>query len=163
MSEPIITAVDASAFKRALSAFASGVSVVTTEHQGHWFGITVTAFSSVSLNPPLVLICIEKSVRAHDAIAKAERYAVNILSENQEEVSRRFASRAENKFEGLSTRMGELKVPLLEGVLATLECRLRETLPGGDHSIYVGEVVSVKTYDGKPLLYFRAAYHKLKS
>lgn len=161
MSEPIVTAVEPNEFKRALASFASGVCVVTTEHQGQWFGITVSAFTSVSLTPPLVLICIEKTVRAHDAIAKGERYAVNILSERQEELSRRFASRAENKFEGLETHLGVLKVPLLEGVLATLECRLRDTLPGGDHTIFIGEVVSVKIFDGKPLLYFRAAYHAL--
>lgn len=163
MSEPIVTAVDEAAFKKALSYFASGVTVVTTEYEGQWFGITVSAFSSVSLNPPLVLICIEKSVRAHDPIAKAERYAVNILKEDQEVLSRRFASRIENKFEGVPARLGILKVPLLEGVLATLECRLRGTFPGGDHTIYVGEVVSVQTRDGNPLIYYRAGYHGLKT
>ena len=161
MAEELVVAVDESEFKRALSHFASSVTVVTTEHEGHWFGITVSAFSSLSLRPPLVLICIDKSVRAHDAIARAERYAVNILRDDQEEVSRRFASRMEDKFEGLRTRTGVLKVPLLEGTVATIECRLRESLPGGDHTIYVGEVVAVETREGNPLLYFRAGYHRL--
>lgn len=162
MSEELVVAVEESTFKRALSHFASGVTVVTTEYNGEWFGITVSAFSSVSLNPPLVQICIDKSVRAHDAIAKAERYAVNILRDDQEQLSRRFATRIEDKFEGIPTRMGLLKVPLLEGTLTTIECRLRESLPGGDHTIYVGEVVSAGSRDGKPLIYFHGGYHSLK-
>lgn len=161
MAEELVMAVDESAFKRALSHFASSVTVVTTEHDGEWYGITVSAFSSLSLRPPLVLICIDKSVRAHDAIARSERYAVNVLRDDQEEVSRRFASRMDDKFQGLPTRMGLLKVPLLEGTLATLECRLRDTLPGGDHTIYVGEVVAAETSEGNPLLYFRTGYHRL--
>lgn len=162
MSEQLVVAVDESEFKRALSHFASGVTVVTTEYDGHWFGITVSAFSSLSLRPPLVLICIEKSVRVHDAIAKAERFAVNLLREDQEEISRRFASRMENKFEGLSTHLGLLKVPLLQGSIGVIECRVHETLPGGDHTIYVGEVVAVEVREGRPLIYFRAGYHALK-
>jgi len=162
MSDELVVAVDESAFKRAMSYFASGVTVVTTEHAGHWFGLTVSAFCSVSLRPPLVLVCIEKSVRAHDAIPKAERFAINVLREDQEEISRRFASRMENKFEGLPTRTGLLKLPLLEGTIATIECRLHDTLPGGDHTIYVGEVVSAETREGKPLMYFRAGYHALR-
>lgn len=163
MSEELVVAVEESEFKRALSYFASGVTVVTTEHDGQWFGITVSAFSSLSLRPPLILICIEKSVRAHDAIARAERFAVNLLREDQEPVSRRFASRMENKFEGLSTHSGVMKVPLLPGTIGAIECRLHDTLPGGDHTIYVGEVVAVELHEGRPLLYFRAGYHTLKS
>jgi 4-nitrophenol 2-monooxygenase / 4-nitrocatechol 4-monooxygenase, reductase component len=162
MSDELVVAVEESTFKRALSHFASGVTVVTTEYNGEWFGITVSAFCSVSLHPPLVLICIDKSVRAHDAIAKAERYAVNILRDDQEHLSRRFASRIEDKFDGIPTRMGLLKVPLLEGTLTTIECRLRESLPGGDHTIYVGEVVSAGSRDGNPLIYFSAGYHTVK-
>lgn len=158
----LIVAVDEGAFRNAMSRFASSVTVVTTEYDGHWHGLTVSAFSSLSLRPPLVLICIEKSVKSHDAIARAEKFAVNVLRSEQEEISRRFASRVEHKFEGLATRSGKLGIPLIEGALANIECRLFETLGGGDHSIFVGEVVNADVFDGEPLLYFRGGYRFLK-
>lgn len=151
-------AIDEAGFRKAMSCFASGVTVVTTEHDGVGYGMTVSAFSSLSLVPPLVLICVEKSARIHDAIPKAERFAVNILRAGQEAISNTFASRAGDRFEGLSVREGKLKVPLLDDALAIVECRLHASLPGGDHTIYVGEVVAAEIGEGQPLLYFRSAY-----
>ncbi len=154
---------DPNQFRATLAQFASGVTVVTTEHEGQRYGITVSAFASLSLEPPLVLICVEKTVRSHDGIAAGGHFAVNILSERQQELSNRFASRSPEKFAGLAMREGELGDPLLDGCLANLECVVREALPGGDHTIFVGEVMHSHTAGNlNPLLYFRGGYHEIR-
>ena len=154
--------IDEAAFKLALSHFASGVTVVTTEHSGRPYGMTVASFASLSLRPPLVLICIEKSVKTHDAIAAARKFGVSILGAEQAEISSRFATRAEDKFAGIDLDRGALGVPLIAGALTTLECALRDQLPGGDHSIFIGEVVGAHTRDGTPLIYFRSGYREMR-
>ncbi|HJT18245.1 MAG TPA: flavin reductase family protein [Thermoanaerobaculia bacterium] len=146
-----------------MSHFASGVTVVTTEVEGKPFGMTVASFASLSLHPPLVLICIEKTVKTHDAIASAGKFGVSILRSDQQEVSSRFASRAEDKFAGLTIRRGTLDLPLISGALTTLECRVTQQLPGGDHSIFVGEVIDAQTTEGAPLLHFRSKYRELSA
>jgi flavin reductase (DIM6/NTAB) family NADH-FMN oxidoreductase RutF len=153
--------VDDAQFKLAMSHFASGVTVVTTEHEGKRFGMTVASFASLSLHPPLVLVCIERAVKTHDAIAAAGRFAVNVLEQNQAELSNRFASRVDDKFAGVETRSGQLGVPLLANALMAIECRVRDQMPGGDHTIFVGEVESVETAEGTPLIYYRSGYHRL--
>lgn len=153
--------VDDAQFKLAMSHFASGVTVVTTEHEGRPYGMTVAAFSSLSLHPPLVLICIEKSVKTHDAIAAAGKFGVNILASTQADLSNRFASRVEDKFAGIAVSRGELGVPLLDGAITALECRLSSQLPGGDHTIFVGEVEGIRVAEGAPLVYFRSGYREI--
>ncbi len=153
--------VDDAEFKLALSHFASGITVVTTEWNGKPYGMTVASFASLSLRPPLVVICIEKSVKTHDAIASAKRFAVNILAADQGEISTRFASRSEDKFTGVEWTSGTLGMPLIVNALTSIECTLHDQLPGGDHSIFVGEVVATTVRQGKPLLYFRAGYHPM--
>jgi flavin reductase (DIM6/NTAB) family NADH-FMN oxidoreductase RutF len=155
--------IDDAQFKAALSHFASGVTVVTTEHEGKRYGMTVASFASLSLHPPLVLVCVEKSVKTHDAIAAAGKFGVSILAQEQTEVSAKFASRSDDKFAGVDVTSGELGVPLIANALTTLECMLRETLPGGDHTIYVGEVVDAQTREGIPLLYFRSGYREMRA
>lgn len=159
--DELIVAVDEGEFRKAMSCFASGVTVVTTEHEGAKFGITVSAFSSLSLEPPLVLVCIEKSTHIHEMIGKAERFAVNVLHEGQQEISNQFASRIEDRFEGVAVEAGKLKLPLLSDALAAVECRLHASLPGGDHTIFVGEVVGTHLRNGNPLLYYRSEYRKV--
>lgn len=154
--------IDDAQFKAAMSHFASGVTVVTTEHAGRPFGMTVASFASLSLHPPLVLICVDKNVKSHDAIAGAGKFGVSILSQAQQEVSGHFASRLEDKFEGRQFRRGELGLPLIEGASCTLECRLHSQLPGGDHTIFVGEVVEAQMNDEAPLVYYRSGYRELK-
>jgi len=154
--------IDDAQFKLAMSHFASGVTVVTTEQDGTPYGMTVAAFSSLSLHPPLVLICIEKSVRTHEAIATAGKFGVSILSQSQTDVSNRFASRSEDKFSGIATHRGTSGVPLIDGAITTLECSLREQFAGGDHSIFVGEVVAIETAEGVPLVYYRSGYRELR-
>lgn len=153
--------IDEANFKLAMSQFASGVTVVTTEHDGKSYGLTVASFASLSLHPPLVLVCIEKGVKAHDAIAGSEKFGVSILSAGQADVSARFASRTDDKFAGLDITRGEFGVPLIRGAVCTIECHLRDQLPGGDHSIFVGEVRDVHIEDAAPLLYFRSGYRQL--
>ncbi len=154
-------AVDDAQFKLAMSHFASGVTVVTTEHDGRPYGLTVASFASLSLHPPLVLVCIEKAVKSHDAIASSRKFGVSILGADQAEVSNRFASKADDKFAGVAVDRGGTGVPLIAGALCTIECSVREQLPGGDHSIFVGEVLATHVREGAPLLYFRSAYQKL--
>lgn len=155
--------IDDAQFKLAMSHFASGVTVVTTQHEGTPYGMTVASFASLSLHPPLVLICIEKAVKSHDAIAAAGKFGVSILAHDQGEVSGRFASKKiDDKFAGVAVRTGaELGMPLLEGAICMLECRVQSQLPGGDHTIFVGEVVGAETSEAAPLVYFRSGYRAL--
>ncbi|NWG22033.1 MAG: flavin reductase family protein [Chloroflexi bacterium] len=154
--------IDEFRFRQVMGHFASGVTVVTTEHAGQLFGMTVSSFCSLSLRPPLVLICIDRNVRAHDAIAAAGRYAVNVLEKRQEHLSRRFATPEIDRFTGVAWRTGQLDLPLLDDTLAAFECRLIDALPGGDHTIFVGEVQYAEIREGSPLLYYRRGYHELK-
>jgi flavin reductase (DIM6/NTAB) family NADH-FMN oxidoreductase RutF len=153
--------IDQAEFRTAMGHFASGVTVVTTRSDREPVGLTVSAFCSLSLDPPLVLVCIEKSVRSHDAIREAGVFAVNILASHQEHLSRRFASSTDEKFEGVGLREGLDDVPVLEGALTVVQCRVRDELDGGDHTIFVGEVMKVEIGRGEPLLYYRGGYREL--
>jgi len=153
--------IDDAGFKLAMSQFASGVTVVTTEHEGTQYGMTVASFASLSLHPPLVLVCIEKSVKTHDVIAAAGKFGVSILAQSQADISNRFASKSDDKFSGVAVRRGELGLPLIEGAICTIECRVHAQLPGGDHSIYVGEVIEARSGEEAPLVYFRSGYRDL--
>ncbi len=156
-------AVNDAEFKLALSHFASGITVVTTASDGKPYGMTVASFASLSLRPPLVLICIEKSVQSHDAIAAARKFGVNILAAHQADVSTRFATKVEDRFADLEWAYGTTGVPLIANALTTIECEVRDQLPGGDHSIFVGEVVAIAVREGEPLLYFRGGYRRMQA
>ena len=146
-------------FKDALSRFASGVTVVSTKDaNGKLHGITVSAFCSVSLEPPMVLICIEKTTVSHYAFEESGVFVVNILSASQSSTSERFAAPFEDKFKDTEFYPGIDGIPILKGALASLECRLTYSYHGGDHSIFVGQVENVITQDGDPLVYFRGEY-----
>jgi flavin reductase (DIM6/NTAB) family NADH-FMN oxidoreductase RutF len=146
-------------FRAALGSFASGVTVVTTKDaNGKLLGITVSAFCSVSLAPPMVLICIEKTAGSHYAFEESNVFVVNVLREDDSLMSERFASLIEDKFSGLDFDRGIEGVPVLKNALATLECRVKFSYHGGDHSIFVGEVENVEVHGGNPLLYFRSSY-----
>lgn len=154
--------VSAEEFRNALAHFPSGVTVATTiGTDGHPHGITVSAFCSVSLTPPMVLICIEKVTVSHDAFAASGVFVVNVLRESQKEISEQFAAPALDKFEALDFRPGIGGVPVLKDALASIECRLRYSHDGGDHTIYVGNVEEVTVDDGDPLLYFKGDYKRL--
>ncbi|HWP57113.1 MAG TPA: flavin reductase family protein [Candidatus Acidoferrales bacterium] len=147
-----------------MSHFATGVTVVTArDEEGQNFGITANAFTSVSLDPPLVLVCIDKSAQCYSCFEETKTFAVNILSERQQDISRRFATKGIDKFEGLSWRAGASGVPLIDGAVGHVECRIVERYEGGDHTIYLAEVISGEARDGAPLLFFRSKYHRLGS
>jgi flavin reductase (DIM6/NTAB) family NADH-FMN oxidoreductase RutF len=151
-------------FRAALSRFATGVTVVTVRTaDGKPRGITVSSFASVSLSPPLVLIAIGKEAFTHDALLAADRFAVNVLRESQEALSRRFALPAgeEDQFDGVSVREGKGSIPLIDDALATIECRVLHRYAGGDHTIFVGEVETVTASEGLPLIYFTGGYRRL--
>lgn len=157
-------AVSAEEFRTALSRFASGVTVVTTKDAaGDLHGITVSAFSSVSLDPPLVLICIEKKAGSHDAITQSGKFAVNFLDSTQLSLSERFAAQITDKFEGPEMSMNIDGIPLLSGCIAHLECSVKQAYDGGDHTIFIGEVEKTATHEGDPLLYFRGGYRTISS
>ena len=154
--------IDQTEFRQALGHFASGVTVIPTQHQGQPHGTTVSSFCSLSLRPPLVLVGIDLGANIHDLIIASEVFAVNILAEHAETLSRHFARRIPDKFSNISYSLGHLGVPLLDDALTRLECRLVTRYPGGDHSIFIGEVVSTSTQPHhQPLLYFRSGYGRL--
>jgi flavin reductase (DIM6/NTAB) family NADH-FMN oxidoreductase RutF len=155
--------VEKAEFRQALGHFAAAVTVVTTVRDDDVpAGITVTAFSSLSLEPPLVLVCIDKRARLHDQFQMERSFAVNILADDQEGVSRRFAQSEPDQFREIGWNPGPMGAPIIQGCICSIECRVVDLLPGGDHTIIVGEVESTRIREGKPLLYFRGGYAGLK-
>jgi 3-hydroxy-9,10-secoandrosta-1,3,5(10)-triene-9,17-dione monooxygenase reductase component len=151
--------VDDPTFRATLGRFASGVTVMTLRaSDGVDRGMTVTAFASLSLEPPLVLACIGHAASLAPSLADATHFAVHILAADQEPLARRFAEKDGDRFGGLAVRRGTAGVPLLDGALATLQCRIHARYPGGDHEIVVGEVLDAAGRDGDPLVYFRGGY-----
>lgn len=150
-------------FRQVMGRFASGVTVVTTAAQGRMAGLTVSSFTSLSLRPTLILVCISSEAGSHAAIAEAGQFAVNVLAEGQEYLSRRFASDESQKFTAGTYELSPRGLPLLTGALAQIECTLHSSFSGGDHTIFVGEVVAARCDDGRPLLYYRSGYHTLGS
>ena len=149
-------------FRAALSRFVSGITVVTTrDSTGIPHGITVSAFCSVSLEPPLILVCIENNAGSHPAFRDGAAFAVNVLNESQIDYSIRFASPSSDKFEGISFHDGLEGVPVFEEALLILECRLVNAHKGGDHTIFVGQVERATVNDGRPLVYFHGNYRSM--
>lgn len=154
---------DADSFRAVLGRFASGVTVVTARApDGHDQGMTVTSFCSLSLEPPLILVCIDHGAAMHDNLVAAQHFAVNILSSTQEPLSRRFSDPDPDRFEGIGFTRGRTGVSLLDDALAHLECRRFAEYPGGDHTIVVGEVLDASIRQDRPLLYYRSGYAQLE-
>jgi flavin reductase (DIM6/NTAB) family NADH-FMN oxidoreductase RutF len=155
-------AVTPTEFRMALRCFAAGVTVVTTrDGAGHPSGLTASAFTSVSLHPPLVLVCVDHAATAHPDFRAHGWFAINVLRRDQEELSRRFAESGSDKFRGVPYREGRAGLPLLDGAVAVLECRLTGEYEAGDHTIFVGQVEGASVRGGPPLVYFHGAYHGL--
>lgn len=154
--------VDAHSFRRALGQFASGVTVVTTrEASGRVLGLTVSSFCSVSLHPPLVLVCVDHRSDANTGMRESGLFGVSVLAEGQEDVSRRFASRERDKLAGFAFLEGQHGLPLVPGALAHVQCRVRSFHDEGDHTVWVGDVLAAATHPGRPLLYQAGAYRRL--
>lgn len=155
--------VDPDTFRAALGRFATGVTIVTTHENGIDYGMTVSAFSSVSLQPALVMACIGHEASMAPAIARAEVFGVSILERSQEPLSRHFADTDATRFEGFGFSRGLLTgVALLDDALAWLECRIAQRVPAGDHTIVVGEVLAAVPRGDHPLLYYRGGYAQLE-
>jgi flavin reductase (DIM6/NTAB) family NADH-FMN oxidoreductase RutF len=150
-------------FRSVLGRFPSGVTVVTTKSgDGTDHGMTVSAFASVSLEPPLVLICIEKNASAYEALTNASGFVVNILSRNQEQIARRFAIVDIDRFEGIGYTRSQNGFAILDEVLGVIECNVTAKHDAGDHTIIVGEVEATRAENGAPLLYYRGGYAQLE-
>ena len=150
-------------FRRVLGHFATGVTLVTTcDAEARPTGLTASSFCSVSLDPPLVLVCVDHKSQSYPALRESGCFAINILHHEHEPISRRFASTRLDKFDEVPYRLGTLGVPLIEGALAHLECRTVSAHVEGDHTIFVGRVESAHAGEGEPLLYYRGRYHHLR-
>ncbi len=152
-------------FRQVLSRFATGVTIVTVKNKEGIHGLTVNAFTSVSLEPLLILICIQKNGVSHDALSESEHFVVNILSEQQKDLADRFANvnlSSTERFQNLAYQLNARGIPILSGVLGYLECRIVNELDGGDHTIYLGEVERAEvSEEKKPLLFYNSQYYQL--
>jgi 3-hydroxy-9,10-secoandrosta-1,3,5(10)-triene-9,17-dione monooxygenase reductase component len=150
--------VDGLAFREAIAHFATGVTVVTTTHEGRPAGMTASAVCSLSLDPVLLVVCIDNRLATHKAIDASKRFAVNVLGERDEELARRFARSGEDKFAGVELVAGS-DPPVLARAIAHFVCSVHERVPGGDHSIFIGQVLHCEATPGRrPLLYYRSAF-----
>ena len=154
---------DPDSFRAVLGRFATGVTVVTCiGDDGQDYGMTVSAFCSVSLVPPLVLVCIGHAASAHAPLTAASHFAVNVLSASQEPLARRFADTGEQRFAGVGYRRGERGPALLDDALASLECRRVALHTAGDHDVIIGEAERTTLKDARPLLYYRGGFAQLE-
>lgn len=152
-------------FRRALGSFATGVTVITVDYQGEVHGMTANAFSSVSLDPLLVLVCVDHRARTHTYLHARKRFGVNILADDQQAISEFYASATQTPQDadqaGACFDRTAHGTPVLHGALAYLECRLQTAQDAGDHTIFIAEVEDVMVREGQPLLYFRGQYRKI--
>ena len=149
--------------KNAYARWATGVTIVTARAGDRIHGMTVSAFNEVSLDPPLVLVCIDRTSSTHALIAEGKVFAVNILERGQADLSNLFASEEDEgrRFVGLDYETGVTGAPLLAGTLASLDCRLTATHDAGDHFIFVGEVIDLRLFEGEPLMFHDRTYRGL--
>jgi flavin reductase (DIM6/NTAB) family NADH-FMN oxidoreductase RutF len=153
--------IDHSEFRRVLGHYATGVAILTScQPDGRPCGLTINSLSSVSLEPTLVLVCIDHTSESHECIRAAGYYAINVLGDRRgETLARRFATwGVEDKFRGVAFHTEMTGAPILDDALAWIDCRIRDAYPGGDHTIFVAEVVAGDARDGTPLVYYRGGY-----
>jgi flavin reductase (DIM6/NTAB) family NADH-FMN oxidoreductase RutF len=153
-------------FRRALGCFATGVTVITVDYEGEVHGMTANAFTSVSLNPQLILVCVDHKARTHAHLHARKRFGVNILSADQRRISEYYANASrehDHAEEAAGARFDRTAyaTPVLHGALAYLECRLQSAQDAGDHTIFIAEVEDVVVREGDPLLYFRGQYRSV--
>ncbi|XID91420.1 flavin reductase family protein [Paenibacillaceae bacterium WGS1546] len=147
-------------FRNAMGTFATGVTVISVYHDGKAHGMTANAFSSVSLEPPLVLVCIDHRANSLGYIREAGHFGVNVLSSEQEDVSRLFAHQKLDKTPEI--RFSETEgAPLLEGALVQCNCKVVQTVEAGDHTIFIGEVGEIRRTEGEPLCFYQGKYRAL--
>jgi flavin reductase (DIM6/NTAB) family NADH-FMN oxidoreductase RutF len=149
-------------FRQLLGRFATGVSVLTVvTPEGRLLGMTANSLASVSLQPPLISVCVDHEAEMHGAILEAKEFVVNVLASPQEALARRFSDKYEDRFDGIGYTRTPNGLILLDGALAYIECERYAQYPAGDHTIVVGRVTGGNTGDGRPLLYYRGGYAAL--
>jgi flavin reductase (DIM6/NTAB) family NADH-FMN oxidoreductase RutF len=159
-----LTAID---FRKAMGCFATGVTVITVDQDGEVHGMTANAFTAVSLDPVLVLVCVDQRARTHAHLHARKRFGVNVLSSDQQAIAEYYARSSETHqhAEAAGARFDRTAhgTPVLQGGLAYLECRVHSTQSAGDHTIFIAEVEDVVVRDGKPLLYFGSQYRNIET
>ncbi|HVP04117.1 MAG TPA: flavin reductase family protein [Dehalococcoidia bacterium] len=147
-------------FRNAMARFASGVTIVTTHNaHGEAVGFTASAFSSLSLKPPLLLVCLQKDADCYAAFMATEHFAVSILAHGQDDIARRFATKAIDKWQDTQATPGErTRIPVIDGAAAQTECLMLDRVDGGDHTILIGEVISAVSTPAEPLLHFNRQF-----
>jgi len=154
--------IDPYEFRQLLGRFATGVTVLTVATaDGRPMGMTANSLSSVSLQPPLISVCVDRDAELHDVIVKAPEFVVNVLGSPQEALARRFSDKHEDRFDGVGYHLSPEGLILLDGALAHVICERYAEYPGGDHTIVLGQAVGGGTSDGRPLLYYRGGYAAL--
>jgi flavin reductase (DIM6/NTAB) family NADH-FMN oxidoreductase RutF len=157
---------DPDQLRRSMRAWSSGVTIVTATHNGERHGMTVSSFTSVSLEPPLIIISLHTDSRTHRLVNASGAFAVNILGAGQQELSERFAGRAlleQDRFQGLETETLVTGSPALPGSLATLDCRVRQVIPAGMNTVFLAEVVAARgDGEGRPLVYHNRKYRNFR-
>jgi flavin reductase (DIM6/NTAB) family NADH-FMN oxidoreductase RutF len=154
--------VDRELFRDVIGRFVSGVTVITARCGGKDYGLTASAVASLSLDPPMLLVCINKSTGTCHAVSESKRFAVNILQEDQGPLALRFATPNTDKFAGVHIAYGEFGEPVLQDALAVLECRVAEEVTGGTHSVFLAEVQTARAREGFPLAYFRGKFGRFQ-
>jgi flavin reductase (DIM6/NTAB) family NADH-FMN oxidoreductase RutF len=150
-------------FRRACARFATGVAIAgVVDPGGVPYGLTVNSFSSVSLDPPLILICLGHAVAAIDVFREAPSFGLSLLRAGQRDLSERFAAPGDSRFESVAWRLGETGAPLLDGALAQIECVSVRRVSVGDHDIFIGEMVAASVEEGEPLIYYGSTYRELR-
>ena len=153
---------DVKELRRLMGHFATGVTIITTRGaDGTPYGLTANAFTSLSLDPPLCIVCVDRRAESFAHFYDSKVFTVNILTRAQEELSNRFAKSGGDKFTGVATVAGHHGAPLIAGALAHIECVITDTLEGGDHVIHVGRVERFDIVGGEPLLFFQGRYRRL--
>lgn len=158
-----MTGLDQARFREVLGHFATGITIVTALEEGAPVGFTCQAFAALSLDPPMVLLAPARSSTSWPRIAQAGAFCVNILEEDQETLCRAFAVSGGDKFDGVGWKPGITGSPVLDGALATVECRLGDIFDGGDHELVTGHVVETHVGEGSPLLFYRGGFGRFAS
>ena len=153
-----LTPVGKASFRNAMGLFATGVAVLTTAHQGRYHGVTINSLTSVSLDPFLLLVCLNRASVTGDAIRKRGEFMVSLLAEAQLDVSQRFVGKSEDRFSGIELNHSENGIPMPAGCVAYLYCTVRTIHDGGDHDIIIAKVVACDEQPGKPLVFWRGRY-----
>jgi flavin reductase len=152
---------DSAEQRKIMGQFATGVTIVTTGGEAGAHGLTANAVASLSLDPPLVLVAVDKRATTLDFLKKNRCFAINILRHDQEAVSRRFAKTGPKDFSDLGTKTVKTTAPVLADCLAYVDCQVVDILPGGDHEIFIGEIVAGECQGGQPLLYHSGGYRRI--